>query len=129
MTSFDAFWASYLRAHSRPGTRGVHYFATVLGMAGVTSSAIWLDPWPGVIAIACAYVLAIGAHLLIEHNQPLILSNPFWGAVADMRMCLLALTGRLERELARHHGERIEARPQVPSDQAGATPAAPRSLS
>jgi hypothetical protein len=102
MASLQDYWGAYLRAHTRPATRAVHYIATVLGIAGVASSIIWLDPWPCVIAIALGYVLAIGAHWFIERNQPLILANPVWGAVSDMRMCLLALTGRLNRELIRH---------------------------
>jgi hypothetical protein len=92
--SFKDFWVHYLRAHS--------YFATVLGISGVSSSVIWLDPWPAAIALGSAYGLAIGAHRLIERNHPLILTNPVWGAVSDLRMCLLAFTGRLDRELLRH---------------------------
>lgn len=128
MTSFDTFWVSYLQAHRRPATRGVHYFATVFGLSGVVSSGIWLDPWPGVLAIAGAYAMAISAHWFIERNQPLIVANPLWGAVSDARMCLLAMTGRLKQEFARHHVEPIEARRPVPCDEAGVTPAAPGHL-
>lgn len=102
MTSLHDFWGAYLRAHARRATRVVHYLATALGIAGVAWSIMSLDPWPGLIAIAFGYALAIGAHRFVEHNQPLILANPVWGALSDMRMCLLALSGRLGRELNRH---------------------------
>ncbi len=99
---FKEFWPVYLRAHSRPSTRAMHYLATGNGAsAGVLSVAlgeVWIFP----SGIALSYAMAVLAHWIFERNQPLILVHALWGAVSDLRMCWLALTGGLADELVRH---------------------------
>jgi hypothetical protein len=95
------FWVAYLDAHRSPGTRGMHYLATLTGIGG-TVLAIWLELlWFMAGGIGLGIVMAVSSHHLIEHNRPLIRVNPFYGAVSDLRMCWLALTGRLAAEYAR----------------------------
>ena len=95
------FWVAYLDAHRNPGTRAMHYLATVTGIVG-TGLAIWLEfLWFMAGGICVGVLMAVSSHRLIEHNQPLIRVNPFYGAVSDLRMCWLALTGRLSSEYAR----------------------------
>lgn len=98
---FKLFWPMYLRAHQRSATRAMHYLATAVGVSGglaaILTGMFWLFP----LGIGMGYVIAVLSHWLFEGNQPLILVNPFWGAVADVRMCYLALTGRLETEAGR----------------------------
>lgn len=99
--SFHEFWRLYLDAHRHPGTRGMHYGATVLGAAAAGLS-VALEQVAFVLAgIPLAVVMAVGSHWLIERNQPLIKVNAFFGALADMRMCWLALTGGLAGEYRR----------------------------
>ena len=99
--SFSDFWRLYLDAHRNPATRGVHYAATVLGaastLAGVLLGEVLLPPAGILVAVA----MAVSSHRFIEHNQPLIRVNPFYGAVSDLRMMFLAMTGRLSGEYAR----------------------------
>jgi len=101
MMPFHEFWRLYLRAHSRPATRGLHYLATAFGAGMAVVAATVGEWWLFPLGIGISYVMAILAHWVVEGNQPLITVNPFWGAIADLRMCGLALTGRLGRELAR----------------------------
>jgi hypothetical protein len=98
--TFREFWPLYLQAHSQPATRGVHYAATIVGLGSALAAAITLQP-AFLLGIGLAYGLAIGAHVFIEKNQSLIRVNPVWGAIADLRMFWLALTGGLLREIAR----------------------------
>lgn len=99
--TFQQFWRLYLDAHRHPGTRGVHYSATAVG-ALATGLSIALDEVLFVMGgIPLAVMMAVGSHWLIEHNQPLIKVNAFYGAIADMRMCWLALTGKLPQEYER----------------------------
>jgi hypothetical protein len=99
--TFQQFWRLYLDAHRHPGTRGMHYSATAVG-AFATALSVALDEVFFVMGgIPLAVMMAVGSHWLIEHNQPLIKVNAFYGALADMRMCWLALTGGLAREYAR----------------------------
>lgn len=95
------FWVVYLDAHRKPATRGMHYLATATGIGG-TALAIWLEfLWFMAGGIALGVVMAVSSHHLIEHNRPLIRVNPFYGALSDLRMCWLAVTGRLNAEYVR----------------------------
>ena len=95
---FSKFWPMYLDAHRNPATRLAHYLATVFGLFA-TLEAIDERHF-GYMAggIAISYVIAILSHRLIEGNRPLIRVNPFFGMVADVRMCWLAATGALADE-------------------------------
>jgi len=98
---YRLFWVAYLDAHRNPATRAMHYLATLAGMAGAVL-AIWFEIlWFMAGGIGLGVVMAVGSHHLIEHNRPLIRVNPFYGAISDLRMCWLALTGRLRAEYAR----------------------------
>lgn len=99
---FGEFWQLYLRAHQLPGTRALHYFATAFGILSAVEAIAAHQPLIFVVGIAVSYAIAISAHWFIEGNQPLIRVNALWGAVADLRMCWLALTGRMAGELSRH---------------------------
>lgn len=99
--TFAEFWRLYLDAHRHPGTRGMHYSATAVG-ASTAALSLALDQVLFVMGgIPLAVMMAVGSHWWIEHNQPLIKVNAFYGAFADMRMCWLALTGGLTREYER----------------------------
>jgi hypothetical protein len=99
--SFAEFWQLYLRAHSRPGTRATHYLATMVGIGSAIATVFHGQPILVVVGIGCAIALAVGSHWMIEGNQPLIRVNALYGAIADLRMCWFALTGRLQGEYRR----------------------------
>ena len=98
---FKEFWPLYLSAHRLPGTRALHYFATALGILSAIEAIAAQQVWIFFAGIGLSYAIAISAHWFVERNQPLIGVSAFWGAVADLRMCWLALTGRMEIELIR----------------------------
>ena len=100
--TFQEFWPRYLKAHQLPGTRALHYFATIIGISASIDAILTMQPLIFVIGVPLTYCFAIGSHRLIEGNQPLIRVNAAWGALADLRMCWLAITGRLESEFAKH---------------------------
>jgi hypothetical protein len=79
----------------------MHYVATVTGMAGAVV-AIWFELlWLMAGGIGIGVTMAVTSHWWIEHNRPLIRVNPFYGALSDLRMCWLAVTGGLRSEYAR----------------------------
>ena len=100
--SYREFWPIYLREHSRPATRGLHYLGTGLGLALLAAAAISAD-WRLVpAALVAGYAFAWIGHALVERNRPATFSHPLWSFVSDFRMFGLWASGRLGRELARH---------------------------
>ena len=100
-TTFPEFWRRYLAAHSKPATRAAHYLATLNGIVS-TLVAIRSGQVGYVIGgIAISVAMAVSSHWLIERNQPLIRVNAFYGALSDLRMCWLALTGGIREEYER----------------------------
>src|SRR5260221_5949300 len=98
---FGQFWPIYLDAHRQSRTRACHYVATVSGMVTSALAAVQGEPLIMVAGIAAAVCLAVGSHKAIEGNKPLIGVNPFYGAIADVKMCWLALRGMLPAEYVR----------------------------
>lgn len=113
---FRDFWPLYLSAHRLPGTRALHYFATIFGILAAIEAVLAQEAWVFFAGIGASYAIAVSAHWFVEHNQPLIRVNAFWGAVADLRMCWLALRGRMEIEFIRRG---ITTQPTTELQQAG----------
>ena len=99
--SFSEFWPYYLREHSRPRTRALHYAGTSLaiglGIAAVVSGRLL------VLALlpVAGYLFAWAGHFAVEKNRPATFTYPLWSLAADFRMWWLWLTGRLGPELVR----------------------------
>lgn len=98
--SFRHFWPQYLRAHRQPRTRAAHYLATMMAFAAIGAAIYYGVPLIALGAIAVSYVIALTSHHVFERNRSLVFVNPAWGALADLKMCWLALTGGLAAELA-----------------------------
>jgi hypothetical protein len=97
--SFEDFWPFYLREHSRPGTRMLHYAGTsmvVLIAVAALATRTW---WLLLFVPVAGYGFAWASHLGVERNRPATFTYPLWSLRADFRMCRLWLTGRLGREL------------------------------
>ncbi len=99
--SFAEFWPYYLREHSKPATRALHYIGTSLVVALalyaiVTGRAalLWLLPLAG-------YFFAWAGHFGVEKNRPATFTYPLWSLAADFKMWFYWLTGRIRGELAR----------------------------
>ena len=99
--SFAEFWPYYLREHSKPRTRSLHYAGTSLVVA-ILVFALLTGRWWLLLAIPLAgYGFAWAAHFGVEKNRPATFKYPLWSLGADFRMWWLWLTGRLGPELER----------------------------
>jgi hypothetical protein len=87
--TYAEFWQVYLRAHSRPETRLLHYAGSVLALAALAIAAVTLD-WRWLIAAPLiGYGFAWTAHFGIEGNRPATFGHPLWSLASDYRMLLL----------------------------------------
>lgn len=101
-STFAEFWPIYLRAHSRPGTRALHFAGTVSGVTLLVLAVVLRD-WRLVpAALVVGYGFAWTGHFLVEGNRPATFGHPAWSFYADFRMLGAFLTGRLGHELRRH---------------------------
>lgn len=99
--TYGEFWLRYLRAHSRPATRRVHYIGSVLAVSALAWGIATVD-WRWLLAAPLVgYGAAWGAHLLLEGNRPETFGHPLWSLFSDYRMLLLACAGRLGPHIAR----------------------------
>lgn len=99
--SFAEFWPFYLREHSKPVTRALHYLGTTLVVA-VAIFAVAKQHWWWLAAMPVAgYFFAWVAHFGVEKNRPATFTYPLWSLLADFRMWAFWLSGRLGPELRR----------------------------
>ena len=100
-STFAEFWPFYLREHSKPTTRKLHYAGTTLVVA-IAVYALITQRWTWFAAVPLAgYLFAWVAHFAVEKNRPATFTYPLWSLCADFRMWTLWLTGKLGPELER----------------------------
>ncbi len=100
-TSFAEFWPFYLREHSRPATRRLHYIGTALVIALAIAALLTRNWWLLIALPLAGYFFAWLAHFTVERNRPATFTYPLWSLAADFRMFFLWISGRLKPELQR----------------------------
>jgi hypothetical protein len=97
--TFAQFWPYYLREHSKPRTRAMHYIGTSL-VVGLAVGAVATGTWWLLAAMPVAgYGFAWASHAAVERNRPATFTYPAWSLGADFKMWWMWLTGRLGPEL------------------------------
>ena len=98
---FDDFWLFYLREHSRPRTRALHYAGTALVLLIAAAALATRTWWLLILLPVAGYGFAWTAHMKVERNRPATFTYPLWSFLADFRMFFLWVTCRLTPELRR----------------------------
>ena len=93
--SFRAFFPFYLKEHSNPTNRRLHFAGTtlvnVLLLAAIFTgkpALLWLLPIGG-------YGFAWFGHFIVEKNRPATFKYPLWSLMGDYRMYWMMLNGKL----------------------------------
>lgn len=100
--TYAEFWPFYLREHSKPQTRALHYVGTIASV-GLLLWAVASQSWWWLLAVpVMGYAFAWFAHFFVEKNKPATFKAPWWSLISDYRMCGLWLSGRLGNELMKY---------------------------
>lgn len=100
--SFAEFWPYYVREHSHPACRLLHFVGSTLGIV-VLAAAVVYNLWLLPLALVVGYGFAWIGHFLIEKNRPATFKYPLWSFIGDWKMWFLMLTGRMSAEVERAH--------------------------
>jgi hypothetical protein len=98
IATFREFWPYYVREHSRPLTRGLHYIGTS-GLFVIAAAAI-ATRRPALLGLlpVVGYGFAWAAHFFVERNRPATFTYPLWSLGADFVMFGKMLRGRMHEE-------------------------------
>lgn len=96
--SFDEFWPYYVREHSRPACRNLHFVGSTLAIVILLVGAFY-NPWLLLAVPIVGYGFAWIGHFAIEKNRPATFKYPLWSLIADWKMWTLMLVGRMSAEV------------------------------
>jgi len=124
--SFEEFWPFYVREHSHPTNRRVHFVGTT-GALGALASAAISGRWRrALLAPLFGYGAAWIGHFFVEKNRPATFQYPLWSLRGDFVMYTKMIAGTMDDEVARcaqpEPDQAAEPSPQQ-SHQQGPTPA------
>ena len=98
--SFAEFWPFYVREHSNPLNRILHFIGT-LSILPVIFFALTVNPYLFLLLPVCGYGFAWIGHFMVEKNRPATFSHPVWSLLADFKMVGMMLTGKMSTEVRR----------------------------
>ncbi len=99
--SFRDFWPHYVRQHSQPATRTLHFLGLLGALAALVAAAALGHGWLLVLAPLVGYGSSWIAHFFVEKNLPATFDHPLWSLLADLNMFRLMLTCRMKHEAER----------------------------
>jgi len=94
--SFSEFWPHYLREHSRPATRLLHYIGSLAGIAVIVALIAFGKWYLFPVVFVPGYTMAWIGHFFVEENRPATFTYPLWSFIGDWKMLAMMLTGKLK---------------------------------
>lgn len=99
--SFEEFWPFYVREHSDPTNRKLHFTGTALALATVGYAVLKRKPKALLVAPLFGYGFAWVGHFLVEKNRPATFAHPLWSLRGDFKMFANMLAGTMDEEVRR----------------------------
>jgi hypothetical protein len=99
--TFEEFWPFYVREHSKPATRRLHFVGTTVSVTALATGLLTGRKWLAAIAPVFGYGPAWISHFFIEHNRPATFKYPAWSLQADFKMWSLMVRGAMDAEVER----------------------------
>lgn len=98
--NFAEFWPFYVREHSEPLNRILHFVGTtsILPLIGL---ALTTSPYLFLLVPVCGYGFAWIGHFVIEKNRPATFRHPVWSLLGDFKMVGMMLAGKMDDEVRR----------------------------
>ena len=96
--TFAEFWPFYVREHSLPACRALHFIGSTLVLIVIAAAATF--DWRLLLAApVVGYGFAWIGHFAIEKNRPASFSYPLWSFIGDWKMLAMMLVGRMGAEV------------------------------
>ena len=105
-TTFAEFWPFYVREHTRPITRALHFIGSTAVLALTAMAVVTGRPWLFLALPVAGYGCAWIGHFGFERNKPATFKYPLWSFLGDWVMYGKMLSGSMRAEVERAHAER-----------------------
>jgi len=129
--TFDEFWDFYVKEHSKPSTRILHFVGTTAAMACLAGGLLTKRRWLLAVAPVVGYGPAWVSHFFIEGNKPATFKYPLWSLRADFvmwsKMVRFQMADEVERVLREEREAQAEAKRATESRENGAREESPSS--
>ena len=102
--TYSEFWDFYIREHSNPLTRFLHFIGTTLGIALLVYFAATGRWYFFPLFLVVGYAFAWFSHFFVEKNKPATFKDPLWSFISDFKMSWYMITGRMNGEVERVSG-------------------------
>jgi hypothetical protein len=100
--TFEEFWPDYVRAHTNPTNRRLHFVGSSLALACVGGALLFRRKSLLLLAPIVGYGFAWTGHFGFEKNVPASFSNPLHSFRADWKMWAMILNGTMDAEVEKY---------------------------
>jgi hypothetical protein len=101
IATFRDFWPYYVREHSKPITRALHFVGSTLVLAIAAAAIVTGRLWLLVATPVVGYGFAWVGHFGFEKNRPATFKYPIYSFVSDWVMYGKILSGTMRAEVER----------------------------
>lgn len=99
--TYEEFWPFYVREHSDPTNRKLHFVGTTGSILLLAAAVVRRKPMHVLHALLSGYGGAWVGHFFFQKNKPATFKYPLWSLYSDFRMYGKILAGTMDEEVAR----------------------------